>query len=316
MRLLGSYCLARLRRRPYALTVEVTRQCNARCQHCHCWELDPESELSSYDDVVRHFQPIVVWFTGGEPLLRKDLPQLVAGIRKVSPFAYLGMVTNGSVLTPNLAEDLSKAGLDQINISLDFIGPLHDEFRGIEGLYDHIEQLIPKIRNRGLSIVLATCIMEKNLDFLVPMVELASDWDVELGFSCYSALKTGNRDNMIGKAGIEKLEGIVEQLCRLKKERATIHSSYSFLRNIPEFFSRGSVGNCQATKSWLYMNPAGYLKICPDKEIYSYYKNYAGKLDIDCADCWYTCRGEMETPIFERILSGWEPPTVFRRRRA
>ena len=125
-----------------------------------------------------------------------------------------------------------------------------------------------------------------------------------------------NIEKAIDWAGIEKLEGIVEQLCRLKKERATIHSSYSFLRKIPEFFSRGSVGNCQATKSWLYMNPAGYLKICPDKEIYSYYKGYAGKLDIDCADCWYTCRGEMETPIFERILSGWEPPTVLRRRRA
>ena len=66
----------------------------------------------------------------------------------------------------------------------------------------------------------------------------------------------------------------------------------------------GSIGYCEATYSWLYLTPDGYLKICPDKEIYGYYNDYSESLNVTCGDCWITCRGEMETSFLERLI--WE----------
>lgn len=287
----------------YVINIELTNRCNAKCEHCLCWQAEPREELSDYVDIVRKFRPCVVWFTGGEPLLRDDILSLINRIREADPCLYLGMATNGWLLSPKLGKQLVDAGLDQVNISLDFIGNRHDEFRKIKGLFQHIETIVPELKNMGLCVVLSCCIMRQNIDSLLPIAKLAEDWGIEVGYSCYSQAKTGVKDYALKSRQIEQVHKIIKTLCDWKKDHGFIKSSYSYLRKIPEFYQKGTLGTCKATKTWLYVTPDGYLKICPDKPIYAYYKDYSGHVEFTCGDCWYTCRGEMETPLMERLIS-------------
>ena len=67
------------------LTVEVTKRCNARCSFCHYWKEDPPRELDDYGALVKHFDPLVVTLSGGEPLVREDIADVVRGLRDADP---------------------------------------------------------------------------------------------------------------------------------------------------------------------------------------------------------------------------------------
>ncbi len=302
-RLFVRYGISRLKGIPYVLNIELTNRCNAKCEHCICWQVEPGEEMSDYSDIVRKFQPCIVWLTGGEPLLRDDIISLIERIREFDRYLYLGMATNGWLLSPELGKQLAVAGLDQVNISLDFIGNQHDKFRKIQGLYHHIKKIVTELKSLGLCVVISCCIMRQNIDSLLPIARLAEDWGIEVGYSCYSQLKTGVKGFAVKRSQIEQVHKIMKTLCDRKKEYDAIKSSLSYLRKIPEFCQKGTLGTCDATRTWLYVAPDGYLKICPDKPIYAYYKDNLGRMDQTCGDCWYTCRGEMETPLMERLIS-------------
>lgn len=302
--LLVRYLVLRLKGAPYVINIEVTYRCNAKCDHCMCWRIETGEELPDFADVIRKFRPIIVWFTGGEPLLREDIIPLIRRIKENDSHLYLGIATNGWFLSPELGKQLVEAGLDQVNLSLDFIGTQHDKFRKINGLYNHIIKIAPVLKNLGLCVVLSCCIMRQNLGSLLSIARLAEALGVEVGYTCYGSLKTGDENLSLTKKQLRQVHQIVETLCDWKKKRGFIKSSFTYLRKIPEFWEKGTLGNCEATKTWLHMAPDGHLKICSDKHIYSHYKDYSGSLNIDCGDCWYTCRGEMETPISERLF--WE----------
>ena len=139
--LLRRFCHSKIRGRPYVLNIEVTERCNAQCGHCICWKIDPSPEISDYSDIASRFRPVIIWLTGGEPLLRPGIGQVIKKIRMVDPFVYLGMSTNGWLLNQKLARELAEMGLDQINISLDFLGSAHDQHRKINNLWAHIDEL-------------------------------------------------------------------------------------------------------------------------------------------------------------------------------
>ncbi|MFM8910745.1 MAG: radical SAM protein, partial [Gemmatimonadota bacterium] len=83
------YARLRLRRRPVLVNFEVTMRCNARCPFCDYWKTSAEmkaKELRSFVDAAVAFDPMMITWTGGEPLLRSDLEELVHGVHTaVSP---------------------------------------------------------------------------------------------------------------------------------------------------------------------------------------------------------------------------------------
>jgi len=113
------------------LRISVTDRCNFRCVYCmpaHIFGPDfaflPKEEILSYEEmarVVRLFAELgvdKVRITGGEPLLRKDLPRFVAMIRQMPGIREIALTTNGSLLA-SCAEELRRAGLDRVSVSLD-----------------------------------------------------------------------------------------------------------------------------------------------------------------------------------------------------
>jgi len=114
------------------LRVSVTDRCNFRCTYCMPPEgvmLKPHDEILSYEEIARIVEIGAslgiskIKLTGGEPLVRPDLEQLVEMLARIPDIDDLGMTTNGSLLTRGKALRLKAAGLMRVNISLDTIAP-------------------------------------------------------------------------------------------------------------------------------------------------------------------------------------------------
>src|SRR5262249_46478096 len=151
---LGKYAWLTARRRPILVHFEVTLRCNARCSFCDYWTTDASaraSELKSYADAARFFNPMLVTFTGGEPTLRRDLEDLVAEVDRAISLKYITLITHGAMLTIDRAQSLWDAGVNQFNISLDYLDERHDQARGIPGLTARILATVPAMRERGID---------------------------------------------------------------------------------------------------------------------------------------------------------------------
>ena len=118
-------------RRVRYLRVSVTDRCNLRCTYCMPAEgvpFVPHERILSLERmalVVRAAASLgfdKVRLTGGEPLVRKGLPELVSMIREIPGIETLGMTTNGTLLAP-VAADLARRGLSSVNVSLDTLDP-------------------------------------------------------------------------------------------------------------------------------------------------------------------------------------------------
>lgn len=114
-------------RQMQSLRISVTDRCNLRCFYCipqEDIEWLPRAHLLDFDEIERLARLFVqagirkIRLTGGEPLLRRDLPQLVERLGKIPELADLALTTNGTQLAA-LAQPLAKAGLKRVNISLD-----------------------------------------------------------------------------------------------------------------------------------------------------------------------------------------------------
>src|ERR1700704_815446 len=151
---LAKYAWLTATRRPVLVHFEVTMRCNARCGFCDYWKTDPSAkstELKSFADAARFFNPMLVTFTGGEPTLRRDLEEIVAAVHSAGRLKYTTRITPGGMLSPERARSLWKAGINQFNISLDYLDERHDTARGIPGLAGKIMRTIPQMRAIGIT---------------------------------------------------------------------------------------------------------------------------------------------------------------------
>ncbi|KEO79839.1 radical SAM protein [Paenibacillus polymyxa] len=126
-----------------------TRACNLTCKHCYanaCPAHDPDEmsteEAKVFIDNLAAFQVPVLLFSGGEPLIRKDIYELISyasskGLRPV-------VSTNGTLITMDRAKMLKEAGVKYVGVSLDGLEERHDEFRGRKGAF---KQALQGIRN-------------------------------------------------------------------------------------------------------------------------------------------------------------------------
>jgi MoaA/NifB/PqqE/SkfB family radical SAM enzyme len=152
--LLRKYVLGRIT--PLAMTYAVTYRCQCRCAHCSAarFHRGDASELSTAEakrliDESLDLGICILAFTGGEPLLRQDIFELIAHVdqRKAMPI----MFTNGQLLTPDAVERLADSGLYTLFLSLDApSAEEHDRLRGIPGLFDSAIEGLERIREKGV----------------------------------------------------------------------------------------------------------------------------------------------------------------------
>jgi len=145
----------------------ITRQCNLKCIHCyaHAKNIPFDNELSTkegknlIDDLARFNVPVLL-FSGGEPLIRKDLPELAAytvekGIRAV-------ISTNGTLISQKTAHILKDIGLSYVGISLDGMEKTNDRFRGVKGAFQSALDGINNCKEAGIKVGLRFTINKFN----------------------------------------------------------------------------------------------------------------------------------------------------------
>lgn len=163
------------------LRIVLTPHCNFNCVHCPPGGegyYENIEEMMTTDEIVTiislcskvGFQ--CVKFTGGEPLLREDIIELIAYTKEIPNINDIQMVTNGSLLTGKVF-DLKDAGLDMVTISLDAIEP--DVYRRIRrSNIPSVVKLIRDCRRVGLPVRINMVVMKSSLNQVKPMIEFAS----------------------------------------------------------------------------------------------------------------------------------------------
>jgi MoaA/NifB/PqqE/SkfB family radical SAM enzyme len=303
---LAKYAWLRVRKRPVLLNFEVTMRCNARCGFCDYWQTpasEKEREWANFAAITKHFAPMLVTFTGGEPTLRKDLEDIVRAVRGSVRFVYVQLITHGAMLSLERAQSLWDAGVDQFNISLDYLDGRHDDARGIPGLTAKILEIVPRMRAAGIGGVrFNTVIKNDNLDQLLPIVAKAAALGGGVNFSVYTALKNGNPEFELQQHDPDALQRVIDQLLAFKRSRAgVITNSDYYLEQIPRYV-RGEMNEpCQSGTTTIHIDPQGQVRRCPDFAPDGPWESYRGYAPIDCNACFYACRGEAQAPL--RLMS-------------
>jgi MoaA/NifB/PqqE/SkfB family radical SAM enzyme len=289
-------------RSPRILYLEVTKRCNAFCSFCPYWQDHRRNELTDYSPIVLKLRPFCVTFTGGEPLLRRDLPTLVSQVTALTPRPYTAVLTNGWLMSVERARQLRDAGCEQISISVDYVGEKHDQQRGLPGLFARIERRIPQLLKLGFDrLNINTVIMRSNLDQITRLARLAAEWGVTISFSAYSNMKTNDDAEFIGRDQLPQLRATVEELRALKQDGHVITSHFYFDHVVEYFVNGGRVGErCTAAgHDFLHIDPWGGVKACPEFEPFAHWTELDFKRPPEhgCTRCWYGCRGENEAPL-------------------
>jgi MoaA/NifB/PqqE/SkfB family radical SAM enzyme len=296
------YVSLTMRRRPVLVHFEVTLRCNARCGFCDYWKTEPsarQQEIENFAAAARYFNPMLVTFTGGEPTLRRDLEDLVAGVDRAIDFKYITLITHGAMLSADRAQSLWDAGVNQFNISLDYLDERHDDARGIPGLVAKIFGAIPAMRARGIdNIRFNTVIKNDNLDQILPLVRRAEELGVGVNFSVYADAKNGNREFLLGKSEVAQVEQIVRELLAFKRRRrGVITNSDYYLERIPRFIRGEMREPCRSGIRTIHIDPMGHVKRCPDFPTDFHWRDFRTYRPIDCNACYYACRGEAQAPL-------------------
>lgn len=178
------------------LRISVTDRCNFRCTYCmpkeifgNDYQFLPQDELLTYEEMVRVaniFASLGVEklrITGGEPLMRKDLPKLIEQLTEIEGINDIGLTTN-AVLLGRYAEDLYKAGLRRLNISLDAMDPFL--FGEINGRGTHPQTILKNIelaKELGFEIKV-NMVVQKNQNVLeiLPMAMHFKERGITLRF--------------------------------------------------------------------------------------------------------------------------------------
>jgi MoaA/NifB/PqqE/SkfB family radical SAM enzyme len=299
---LAKYAYLWARRKPLLVHFEVTLRCNARCSFCDYWKTSPAAkatELRSFADAARFFNPMMVTFTGGEPTLRRDLEELVAAVAAAIRVKYMTLLTHGGMLSTERALALWNAGINQFNISLDYLDERHDQARGIPGLTARIMAAVPGMRHAGIdNIRFNTVIKNSNLDQLMPIVRRAAELGCGVNFSTYTDFKNGNRDHLLQSASRRDLDAAVGELLDFKRRhRGVITNSDHYLEQIPRYVRGEMREPCQSGMRTIHIDPLGRVKRCPDFPTDFHWSEFRRYQPIDCNACYYACRGEAQAPL-------------------
>lgn len=186
------------------LRVSVTDRCNLRCVYCMGPEGVPllkHDSILSYEEIVQVVKAAAelgikkVRITGGEPLVRKNIADLVEKIAAIPEIVDLSMTTNGQNLTENL-QDLKKAGLKRINISLDSLDPAIYKKITRGGDLDKVLTGLRAALDQGLTPVKLNIVLMKGINDgeIKDFLDLAKEYPVDLRFIEYMPIDSSTSD--------------------------------------------------------------------------------------------------------------------------
>ncbi|NWX84923.1 MOCS1 protein, partial [Nothoprocta pentlandii] len=258
------------------LRISLTEKCNLRCQYCMPEEgvqLTPKSELLTAQEIITLAKLFVkegvekIRLTGGEPLIRPDVVDIVGQLNKLEGLKTLAVTTNGINLA-RLLPRLKEAGLNAVNISLDTLVPAKFEFIVRRKGFHKVMEGIHKATELGFHPVKVNCVVMRgfNEDELLDFVDFTKDLPLDVRFIEYMPFD-GNKWNFKKMVSYKEMLDTIKQrwpeLEKLPCEASSTAKSYkvphfqgqiSFITSMSEHFC----GSCNR----LRITADGNLKVC------------------------------------------------------
>jgi len=298
-----------LTKRPLCISFEVTHSCNAKCKHCHLHGPAEEERATPerLGEICKELSPVVAQASGGEPLLRKDLEQIIQAWRVPKKAPFIVVTTNATLLTRDKYQSLREAGVDEFSISLDYPDDRHDEFRGVPGLFGKIENLVRGLDSQKNKAISLCCVIQSDNFRLLPrMAELANEWDVRLNLSAYNMLRTHDESYMLSKSDLEEFKEIIPVLLEMQKKDRKIRTPRDVLWKMADYFEKGLVPRCRTGEKFFNVNPDGTISPCG--LIITDYKTKGEFIEDFCRNnscvyCYTSIRANTERPL---LSVAWE----------
>jgi len=299
-----------VRGRPLIVSFEVTLSCNCNCRHCDLGGLRPDEIRigpAEYAKLTATHKPPLVQISGGEPLLRDDIVEVVRAVKHAHRPTYVIVVTNGVLLNRDIYMKLHEAGMDQLSISLDFPDERHDDFRRHRGLFHHLEETLPDLAKLGYGdIIMNTAITRANLRELRAISDLVEEWGVTISYSAYTQLRTGDSDYMITSAeDLAVLKATVDELIAVSRHKKHIANPEAVFKDTVRYFERGGMPGCKAGKCFFVVMPDGMLVPCSlHRERFATQKEMVSAFTPGntCGQCYVAIRSYTDKPLWRIVV--------------
>ncbi|MBF0486449.1 MAG: radical SAM protein [Candidatus Omnitrophica bacterium] len=271
---------------PRIIFWETTRACNLHCHYCRMQKNAPVMELTTgeakktIEGIAEAFGAPILVLSGGEPLLRKDIYELIAFAKRIGlPTA---VATNGVLLDENVAMRLKESGVSRVSISLDSVNERsHDLARGLAGAFKRSQVAAGILKEKGIPFQINFTITKENQHELRPVAKLAISLGAEaVHYFVLVPVGCGKEipaSSMLDADGIEGVLAVIKALSRefTIEIRPTCAPQYVRLTNDQRY--RG----CLAGTSTMFISAEGDIYPC------GYFPVQAGSLRVlPIKDIW------------------------------
>ncbi len=292
--------------RPYVVSWNLTYRCNLACEHCYLdaggtpqvgtenfadrSELGTEECFRVIDEIAAFAPECVTILTGGEPLLRRDIIEIVRRAAERGLWVVVG--TNGVRITENVARRLAEAGARGLSLSLDALDPdRHDRFRRVRGAWQNTVEGAEILNRTGLPFIVQTTAGAHNLGELEAIADFAHDRLAAKVWNLYFLVPTG-RGQFVSDITPAQYDDVLGSLYRIQSKydrRMLVNAKCAphYIKTVLENGGgqirtySGGAGGCPAGTHYMGIRPNGDVTPCP------YLPVFAGTLrKSSLADLW------------------------------
>ncbi len=294
--------------RPYVISWNLTYRCNLACEHCYLdaggtplvgtenfadrSELGTEECFKVVDEIAAFAPECLTILTGGEPLLRRDILEIVRRAAERGLWVVVG--TNGVSITENLARRLADAGARGLSLSLDALEPdRHDHFRKVRGAWRNTVEGAEILNRTGLPFIVQTTAGSHNLGELDAIADFAHDRLAAKVWNLYFLVPTG-RGQFVSDITPAQYDEVLASLYRIQRKydrRMLVNAKCAphYIKTVLEQGDAdarirtysGGAGGCPAGTHYMGIRPNGDVTPCP------YLPVFAGTLRSSrLADLW------------------------------
>jgi radical SAM protein with 4Fe4S-binding SPASM domain len=277
--------------RPYVVSWNLTYRCNLACEHCYLdagakpavgtenfadrSELGTEECYKVIDEIVAFAPECLTILTGGEPLLRRDILDIVARAAERGLWVVVG--TNGVKVTENVARRLSEAGARGLSLSLDALDPeRHDRFRMVRGAWQNTVDGAGILNRTGLPFIVQTTAGSHNIDELDAIADFACERLNAKVWNLYFLVPTG-RGQFVSDMTPSQYDEVLQALHRIQgryQKRMLVNAKCAphYIKTVLESLDpeshpirtySGGAGGCPAGTHYLGIRPNGDVTPCP-----------------------------------------------------
>jgi MoaA/NifB/PqqE/SkfB family radical SAM enzyme len=230
---------------------------------------------------------------------------LTKQIKELPGFRYITLLTHGGSLTEVKVKELVAAGVNQINVSMNYPDARQDEERGLPRLFERLERIIPKMAAEGHNVFsLASMLMVDNMHEAEGLIRLAHKWGINIAFSGYNDMKNGNQSHFVGPEKMAEFRSVCSRIIELKRKFGNVMTSDYFFETLPDFYEKRSLPGCKAGKIMIHVSPKGMVQPCAELAAVGHYSEFVPRKynGPNCGACFDACRSEAEAPLTLRRL--------------